>query len=242
MKTLVFNSKGGCGKSLVAREIIAAPNAKNIAIIEIDELNKTQLPYNSKFKAVVELKKEEIRELLIHLNEFENCVVDVGTNNLTDTIQTMIDYMLFDDIDQVVIPLGLGRSDSENALKTYKALSQYCDNIKFAFTNFNHQEKFEEQYQVFFANVSKYIKNFNDDYYIKVPSSDVFLDAQNAKKLVTELAENIDHKSAAIAAKLNGDNDKFNTLMRQELHKRAAQILLDATILPAHKKLNTNNE
>ena len=241
MKTLVFNSKGGCGKSLVTREIIAAPNAKNIAIIEIDELNKTQLPYRSQFKAVVELKKEEIRELLIHLNEFDNCVIDVGINYLTDTMQIMQDYMLFDDIDLAVIPLGLGRSDSENAIKTYKTLSQYCDNIKFAFTNFNQQESFEDQYQVFFANISKYIKDFSDDYYIKVPSSDVFLDAQNAKKLVTELAEDIDHKGAAIAAKQAGDNEKFSSLMKKELHKRAAKILLNNVIIPAHEKLKIKN-
>lgn len=237
MRYLVFNSKGGCGKSLITREIIAAPFGKDIVIAEIDSLNKTQQPYADSFKAVIELSKEDIRKLLIHLNEHENIVIDVGADNLSTTLQAMRDYYLFDDIDKVIIPLGLGRTDSENALKTYKAISPLCDNIIFAFTNFNQDESIESQYPVFFSNVSKVVPNFTDKDYVTINASSVFHDAQHDKKLVVEMAQEVDYKSAAIAAKKEGDIDKFHDLMQLELNKRAAQILVKQCIMPAHEKI-----
>lgn len=86
MRYLVFNSKGGCGKSTLTREVIAAPFGKDITIIEIDELNKTQEPYSERFNSVIELRKDEIKDLLIHLNEHDNAVIDVGTDNLSATL------------------------------------------------------------------------------------------------------------------------------------------------------------
>ena len=53
MRVLVFNSKGGCGKSLIAREVIAAPQAESMIIVEIDTLNTTQLVYKKDFKDVL---------------------------------------------------------------------------------------------------------------------------------------------------------------------------------------------
>lgn len=237
MRYLVFNSKGGCGKSLITREIIAAPLGKDIAIAEIDTLNKTQKPYADRFKAVIELNKEEIPDLLIHLNEHDNIVIDVGADNLSNTLQIMVEYNLFEDIDRVVIPLGLGRSDSENALKTFKVISDHCDKIIFAFTNHNPDESIESQYPVFFSNVGKVVPNFTDESYVTIRSSSVFHDAQHEKKLVVEMAQEVDHKSAAIAAKKEGNIDKFKDLMRLEANKRSAQILVKNCIMPAHEKI-----
>ncbi len=237
MRHLVFNSKGGCGKSLITREIIAAPFGKDIAIAEIDSLNKTQQPYTDRFKTVIELNKEEISDLLIYLNEHDNIVIDVGADNLSATLQTMVEYSLFDDIDRVVIPLGLGRSDSENALKTYKVISKHCDNIIFVFTNYNPDEGIESQYPVFFSNISKVMPSFTDNDYVTINASSVFHDAQHDKKLVLEMAQEVDYKSAAIAAKKEGDMDKFRDLMQLELNKRAAQILVKQCIMPAHEKI-----
>lgn len=236
MRYLVFNSKGGCGKSTLTREVIAAPFGKDITIIEIDELNKTQEPYSERFNSVIELRKDEIKDLLIHLNEHDNAVIDVGADNLSATLQTMVEYMLFDDIDKVIIPMGHGRSDSENALKTYNAISKHCDNVMFSFT-LNTEEPLESQYPVFFSNVEKFIKGFSEKDYVTIHQSDVFLDAQHSRKLVLELAEDIDHKSAALTAKSEGDLEKFRELMQQELNKRAAQILVKDCIMPAHKKI-----
>lgn len=236
MRYLVFNSKGGCGKSTLCREVIAAPFGKDITIIEIDELNKTQEPYSERFNSVIELRKDEIKDLLIHLNEHDNVVIDVGADNLSATLQTMVEYMLFDDIDKVIIPMAHGRSDSENALKTYNAISKHCDNLMFAFT-LNTEEPLENQYPVFFSNVEKFVKGFSEKDYVTIHQSDVFLDAQHSRKLVLELAEDIDHKSAALTAKSEGDLEKFRELMQQELNKRAAQILVKDCIMPAHEKI-----
>jgi len=237
MRFFVFNSKGGCGKSLVTREVIAAPFGKKITIAEVDELNKTQLAYKDQFNDVIELNKENIKDLLIHLNEHDNIVVDVGADNLTNTLQVMIDYNLFVDIDKVIIPLARGRTDAENALTTYKAIKPYCNCIMFALTMYDPAENLEGQYQVFFNNVKKVVENFTEKNYVTINASNVFVDAQNAKKLVTELAADIDHKSAALAAKKEGDMEKFHDLMRQELNRRSANILMENCIMPAHDKL-----
>lgn len=237
MRYLVFNSKGGFGKSLITREIIAAPFGKDIVIAEIDSLNKTQQPYINRFKTVIELNKEEIKDLLIYLNEHDNIVIDVGVDNLSATLQKIVEYSIFDDIDKVVIPLGLGRSDSENALKTYNVISKHCDKIIFAFTNFNQDKSIESQYPVFFSNVSKVAPNFTDKDYVTINASSIFHDAQHDKKLVIEMAKEVDHKSAAIAAKKEGNINKFRDLMQLELNKRAAQILVKQCIMPAHEKI-----
>jgi MinD-like ATPase involved in chromosome partitioning or flagellar assembly len=237
MRILVFNSKGGCGKSLVTREIIAAPKAKNFVIAEVDELNRTQAPYADRFKDVLQLSKKTVKELLIHLNDHDNIVIDVGADNLSAALQVLVEYNLFDDIDKVVIPLGPGRTDCENALKTYQAIIEHCNNIVFAFNRVDPDLPLEDQFPVFFNNALRMIPELSDDMKVIVTESDIFLDAQNEKKLVTELAENIDYKSAALTAKADGDANKFRELMQQELNKRAAQILLEKTILPAHHKI-----
>lgn len=237
MRFLVFNSKGGCGKSLITREIIAAPFGKNITIVEIDELNKTQQPYADRFASVIELNRENISDLLIHLNEHDNVVIDVGADNLTASLQTMVEYNLFEDIDRVVIPLGLGRSDSENALKTYGELSKHCNRIMFAFTNYNPEESLQSQYPVFFNNAKKIFGDIDDSDYVTINYSSIFHDAQHDKKLVIDMAQEIDHKSAAITAKKEGDINKFRDLMKLELNKRAAQILVKQCIMPAHEKI-----
>lgn len=237
MRILVFNSKGGCGKSLVAREIIAAPKATDFVIAEIDELNRTQASYKECFKAVLQLSKETVKELLIYLNEHENIVIDVGADNLSATLQDFVQFNLFEDIDKVVIPLGPGRTDCENALKTYQAITHFCSNIIFVFNRADPNLSLEVQFPVFFNNVLKIIPNFSDKMKVVVTESDIFLDAHNQKKLVTELAEDIDYKAAALTAKSEGDTVKFRTFMEQELNKRAAKILLEKTIIPAHKKI-----
>lgn len=237
MRILVFNSKGGCGKSLVTREIIAAPKANDFVIAEVDELNQTQAPYTNRFKDVLQLSKATVKELLIHLNDHDNIVIDVGADSLSATLQALIEYNLFDDIDKIVIPLGPGRTDCENALKSYQALINNCSNIVFAFNRVDPYLLLEEQFPVFFNNAQKIIPELSDEMKVIITESDIFLDAHNQKKLVTELAENIDYKAAALTAKNKGDTEKFRELMQSELNKRAAKILLENVILPAHNKI-----
>ena len=181
MRILIYNSKGGCGKSLLAREVIAAPNAEETVIVEIDELNLTQLAYEKYFKEIIELKKGNIKDLLMLLNKHENIIIDVGVDNLSDTLKVLVDYQLFDDIDLVVIPLTNGRTDGENALKTYSTISKFTKKIMFAFSRYDDSKSMEYQYQVFFNNIGKVgIENINEKY-ITINESDIFTDAQNTK-------------------------------------------------------------
>ncbi|MCF7971161.1 MAG: hypothetical protein K9L22_08375 [Methylococcaceae bacterium] len=237
MRTLVFNSKGGCGKSLIAREVIAAPKAKEMIIVEIDTLNTTQLSYKKDFKDVIELSKQNINDLLSILNEHDEVVIDVGADNLTATLTVLVDYQIFEDIDLVVIPMTPGRTDCENALQSYSVISQYIKNIMFAFSRYKENENIEDQYQVFFKNMKERgLENIGGKY-ITINDSEIFIDAQNAKELVINMAENIDYKGQALKAKNDGNIDQFHLLMKKELNKRAAKILVDKCILPAHKKL-----
>jgi len=237
MKILSFNSKGGCGKSLIAREIIAAPNAAQTVMIEIDQLNKTQLSYKKDFKEVIELDKNKIKELLIYLNEYDNCVIDIGVDNLTTTMKTLIDYQLFDELDLVVIPLTEGRTDCENALKTYMTISHYTNKIIFAFNKHDPEQTLEQQYPVFFNNIEKYSIDNIDDKHIKIIDSSVFSDAQNNKLLVIEMAKEYDYKQQALLAKSEHDMPRFKNYMEKELFKRAAQRLVESWIDPAYDKI-----
>jgi|GEM_PF-6676185 len=236
MKYLVFNSKGGCGKSTVSREIIGGPLRKDMVLIEIDELNKTQKPYANSFKSVIELSKDNIRDLFIHINENNNVIIDVGIDNISKTIDTMTEYDLFSDIDKLVIPMNRGRSDDENAIKTYDRLRNDFDNIMFVFMVDNEKD-LEYEHSVFFNNINKVMSNFSEKDYVTISKSNVFIDAQNEKKLVLEIADGLDYKSLAFEAKDVGDMEKFEGLMRKELDKRAAKILVSKCIMPAHKKL-----
>jgi len=238
MKILVFNSKGGCGKSTVAREVLAAPEAKKYVLVEIDELNQTQSAYKKYFKDVEMLRREEIPNLLTLLNEHDNVVVDVGADNITATLDTMIDYALFDDIDRVIIPMKAGRTDCENAIKTFKFIKDYCDDIKFVFVEHNISESLERQYSVFFNNLDSInINKLNDSDYATISASEAFIDAQSSRELVINIANGGDYKAQALEAKQAGDKDKFQKLMSKELRKRAASILVEKTIMPANRVL-----
>lgn len=237
MRVLVFNSKGGCAKSLISREIIAGPKAKDFVIVEIDPLNQTQKPYTNYFKDVMEIDGDSVEELLIHLNEYENIVVDVGSDYLAKTLNKLILYDLFDDIDKIVIPLMQGRTDGENALKTHRAISEVTDESKiiFALSKASPLESIEDQFEIFFQNAKKLIGEFD---YISIMDSDIFISAQKDKKLVASIAsDSNDYKLKALSEKEKGDMKRFRNLMKKELFKRSAKILMDNTIIPAHQKI-----
>lgn len=237
MNIFVFSTKGGVSKSLIAREIISAPKAKDVVIVEVDELNKTQQTYKDSFKDIITLNKENIRELLVILNEHDKVIVDIGVNDLTEALTTMIEYQIFEDIDKVVIPLTAGRSDTENAFKTYNVISQHSENIMFALGRYNQSERLETQFSIFFDNAKKKLPHLSEDNYVVINESELFTDAQKAKRLVVDMAEQIDYKTDALKAKKAGDNQKFHDLMKLELDKRASQILVKNCIMPAHKKI-----
>lgn len=241
MRVLVFNSKGGCGKSTVTREVLAGPQASDYVIVEIDELNQTQKGYDKKciFKKIELIKREEIPNLLMLLNEHDNVVIDVGADNITATLDAMLNYKLFDDIDRVVIPMKAGRTDCENALRTYEIIHPHCKDIKFAFVERDDSEPLEEQYNVFFKNLKKGINvdKLNNNNFATIESSDAFIDAQDSRELVVDIAKGPDYKEQALKAKEQNDMVSFKELMAKELRKRTAAILVKKTITPANKVL-----
>lgn len=239
MRVLVFNSKGGCGKSLLAREIVAAPKAKDIVIVEIDKLNSTQQPYKPFFKDVIELDDSTITNLLKILNSEDNVVIDVGADHLAKTIDTLVKYDLFADIDLVIIPMASGRTDAENALGTYLTVSKFTKSIMFAFSRCNEAESLKRQYEVFFANYSDATgqAELKESDYVVINDSSIFVTAQTSKQLAVNLADKVDHKAKALEAKKEGDMQLFEELMDKELNKRAAAILVKECIMPAHTKI-----
>jgi len=80
------------------------------------------------------------------------------------------------------------------------------------------------------------IKSIENNF-ITITDSDIFLEAQNQKELVINLAKDVDYKKQALEAKKDGDLDKFHQLMNQELNKRAAKILVKDCIMSGHQKI-----
>jgi len=239
MKTLVFTTKGGSGKSFTAREMIAGPRAHEFIMVEIDELNKTQAAYASSFKKVVELTQNNIKELLILCNEYDDLIIDVGVDNISATIQTFIDYDLFVEIDQVVIPLFNGRTDCENALKSYSLIQPYCEHIKFILGRATAEDEIQSQFSVFFNNIKTVMPDFCRRDYFVIYESDTYIDAQNQKKLLSEVA--LDHtayKQGALDAKRSGNKSLFYQLMNKELCRRAAQSVMKEQVIPCHEFLS----
>lgn len=239
MRYLVFNTKGGCGKSLVAREVIAAPQAADIVVVEIDKLNTSQSPYKNSFKKVIQLTKNNVEEILIHMNDHDNIVIDVGTDDITAVYDKLVAYDLLELIDKVIIPLMPGTQE-KNALNSYNSIKKYCKNIMFAFVNFNDEEPLKDQFPIFLKFIKEDFPDFSEKDYVEIRHSDIFRDAQHqpgSAKLVTELAREVDYVTAALTARKQGDLEKFRDLMKQELHKRAARVLVRDCIMPAHKKI-----
>ena len=180
------------------------------------------------------MNQNNIKDLLVICNEHDKLISDVGVDNLSATMQTFVDYQLFDEIDQVIIPLFNGRTDSENALKSYTMIQPFCNNIKFVLGRASY-EPIESQFSIFFKNIRKIKKGFSLKDFVVIYESDIYIDAQNQKRLVTEIAaDEHQYKLKALDAKHDGDIPSFHQLMEKELLKRSAKLVTTKNIIPAH--------
>jgi MinD-like ATPase involved in chromosome partitioning or flagellar assembly len=238
-KVLVYVSKGGVGKSLTAREIVAGPMAKSTVIVEIDPLNKTQMNYKEHFKEVVVLNNSNAQKALNYLIKEDNVVIDIGADSLSDGMASIKNYSLLDYIDVVVIPIIPGRSEAQNALLIYSRLTEAgCENIKFVFNRRDPEKPLEEQYFVFFQNFEhKLGRSIREDEYAVVEEIEEFDFAQTHRSIVANLATSESYIEAALEADKAGNTAEFERLMDLELERRAMNRVYNEIVLPAHNKL-----
>jgi len=241
MKILVFNTKGGSAKSLTAREIIASPKAKDYIIVEVDALNQTQLAYKNSFKDVIEIDKSDNSALIKIMLKEENLVVDVGVGDLEDSFNQFAKQELFNLFDRIIIPLSRSRTNGQNAVKTYLAI---CNNIKdrgqiiFAFSRRDKSKKLEDQYSSFFNHTKKHIKHFSKKMYVEIDDSDIFDEAEEQSRLISEIANDaLDYRKEALEKLNSGDEEGFNELLELEIFQKAASDLYNNVILTAHRKI-----
>jgi len=241
MKVLVFNTKGGSAKSLTAREIISAPIAKEITIIEVDALNETQLAYKDSFKDVIEINKNDTSALIKILLKEDNLVVDVGVGDLEDSFNKFVTQDLFSLFDKIVIPLSRGRTNGANAVKTYIAICNHVKDsgqIMFAFSRRDPNKKIEDQYRSFFTHAKKHIKHFSEKMYVEINDSEIFDEAEEEEKLISEIAnDERDFRKEALEKLKAGDEEAFDDLIELEIIQKSASHLYNDIILPAHRKI-----
>lgn len=237
MVILVFTTKGGAGKSTIAREIVSAERAKDITIVEIDSLNMTQKRYEKSFKAVVELDNTNIESLYKILRKArlgdDNVVIDVGSDNLEMTSKILTDLDLFRMIDLIIIPIMPGETDVENAFKVTRTMQNKGSRLMFILNNADAAQTPKKQFASFYNNTGKFLDSFDEKAVIVIGANKLFHSAQKSRKTIYEICSDpIDYE--AEANKLDPDSTEFDRLLDKELLKRTAKILYERTIKSAH--------
>lgn len=242
-KTLVYNSKGGVGKSLITREIVAGPKASETVIVEIDKLNKTQEGYKKHFKEVIVLGRENVKDCLKPLISEEHVVVDVGADALSDAIKAIRNYEIFDFIDLIVIPLIPGRSEAQNAIQIYRSMSKYHNNVLFAFNRYKPGVPLEEQYDVFASSFEKFIgRKLEEKDYIVIEEVEEFKYAQTKQDIIANMVKREPLVGKAKEALAAGDKELFDRIMSAEIERRGMITAYNRIIKPLHEELEKRGE
>lgn len=241
----VINTKGGCGKSTTALNIVASSSAKNFVMIDVDELNKSQQNYAQEFADYKVINDNEIPNLGIEMGmikaQNKNAILDVGVSQSVKVLEEIISSRLTDLINFFVVPLKASREDCQNALKTAKLILEVDQEAKivFAFSNYEPHLQLELQYEVFFRNLAMICKNtLSEDDYVLVKHSNLFVNATNRKKSIHALAsDKSDYRKDALTAMQDSKTVEFKDLMQKDLLQRSIQIFFKESVLPQHKKL-----
>ena len=242
MKALVLNAKGGVGKSLTAREIVAGPLGDQVLVVEVDELNRQQIDFKNSFLDVVEVLATSVEDAIVYLKKYEHVVIDVGIENLSTAFAGMLQSRIFNYLDVVVIPVLPGRYEGEGALQVYQKLREKGVSSRVVFAlNMSDAERsvaLQDQHFGFFAVLQSKGLSLDDIEYVQIPYSSVFTEAQYKTMTVAEIAKS----PSRLTELLNEDEefgftDKALRIANSEWNRLAAQQLMSEWILPAHNKI-----
>jgi len=238
MRALVINPKGGSGKSLIAREVLAAPLLKGAVIIEIDQLNRQQIDFRDSFLDVVELLPSQASECTHFLkNEHNrNVIIDVGIDKIEETF-TKLSKIPMRYIDVVVIPVMPGRYEAEGAFQIYDKVAQLDTEVVFALNQVDptRQNPLERQHLGFFSRLDAKGMSLDRINLVQIPYSSVFEEAVYGSKTVYQLAYRDSFLDQLMEEEMkNGLSDHACALANAEWNRIAAKSLLDSWIMPAH--------
>lgn len=128
MKTLVFNIKGGVGKSFLSLNVILpllAEGSDDIAVIETDDENQAWRSYEkslilnkSKLYRAVELSTEKLIDKVF---ESENVLIDVGAGSYERFLQDYKNYLVM--FDYIFIPTSQDSEETSMAIESKHVLA-----------------------------------------------------------------------------------------------------------------------
>lgn len=242
-KCLVVNGKGGVGKSVTSRELLAA-NLDNAVLYEFDAANLSQKPYsdNKSFKVKC-FCESDIDKFIVDdlMDEDKSIIIDIGIENFSDILQMFYDNSLYDFLDVIFIPLNPSCQDSaKNAIKMYRFLETRTDTpIYFVFNKIDSAEPEQAQFQYFFEkadkNKVKYAKRT-----ISLPYCELLVKAQEVSKTLKALSDDTtDYRQKSLDARAAGNKDEALKAIRMDLLCRGAKKFINDQLTPALTMLPT---
>lgn len=234
-----MSAKGGCAKSLTAREILAAPIRKSALVIEIDELNRQQKDFRNSFLDVVEITPNHIENVITYLKKYEDVVIDVGVENLSRVFLSMLETKIFNHLDNVVIPVLPGRYEAEGAFQVFDNLKK-CNvqtRVVFALNMVDPtgSVELERQHFGFFRLLESRGLTPADVNVVRIPYSTVFTEALYRTRTVVELAGEPSLINDLLEEdSYNGFTERAAKLANAEWNRLAAKDLVENWIYPAH--------
>lgn len=162
-KFIVINTKGGCGKSTTAIQILAPylferNGKKEIELVEFDSQNMNAATYSNSeiFKAkYVDITREIDGYLCDLLTSEKDTIFDIGGNrSATDFLEKLgsMSSVFLELVDVFFVPLGMGEQDALNAKKTAQKIREIKPSTKviFVLTQSLPEYDLERAYRFFF--------------------------------------------------------------------------------------------
>lgn len=124
MKFFILNTKGGCGKTTTAVQILApycfSKNNLKPIVYDLDTMNGESTSYLK--TEIFEHKKVE-RLTIDHILTESDVIFDSGAGkNGEESLNQLIETGMFDQIDNFVIPLTSGSESAVDALNVYNSI------------------------------------------------------------------------------------------------------------------------
>lgn len=190
MKKIILSTKGGVGKSMIAREIY-----HNTQHYEFETLNTS----NSAFDINI-VTLQNLKQLALTVFSEDDMILDVGNSDAIEVLDILEDEKIVDEFDKFIIPSFNKRTIYEDTSKLIQMMIQefninaskiyvLLNNVD---ANFTDTEKWE--------NLAK-THNFNFDKNIFIPSSEI-IDYLDEEKLMlkTLIDDKTDFKTEIKAA------------------------------------------
>lgn len=236
-KCLIVNGKGGVGKSVTSRELLAA-NMENATLYEFDAANLSQKPYSSDETFVVKCFDEsKIDQMIVDdlMDHDKSVIIDIGIENFSAVLQMFYDNSLYDFLDAIFIPLNPDCQDSaKNAIKMSRFLKSRTEKpIYFVLNKIDPTIAESEQFE-YFLEKAKTNKVDVVGRTIPLPHCDLLAKAQAFSKTIKSLStDQTNYREKSLQARQSGDKEQSLEAIRLDLLCRGAKKYFNEKMMPA---------